>query len=206
MNEKRKGFILVVSGPSGAGKSTLLRRLHEEFPSLTFSISVTTRAKREHETNGKDYFFVSKDEFLHLRDTNSLAEWACVHGNLYGTPKKVMEDKINLGQDILFDIDVKGAKQLREHGYKGIYAFIFPPGRADLERRLKKRGTEDQESFAQRIKIASEEIKQADIFDFWIVNNNIDEAYAELKSIYLAETLRASNRSKLKEAILKSFQ
>ena len=142
MGTQRAGVVLVLCAPSGTGKTTLVRRLREEFPQFAYSVSCTTRAPREGEVDGRDYHFLTHEEFVRRRDAGFFAEWAEVHGNFYGTPLAATLATIEAGQDLLFDIDVQGAAQLRTSLPQGTYVFILPPSRVELERRLRSRGTD----------------------------------------------------------------
>ncbi len=187
----RKGLCLVLSAPSGAGKSTLVARLRAEFPGFAYSISCTTRAPRVGEENGVQYHFLSREDFLAKRDAGFFAEWAEVHGNFYGTPKGPVEDMLARGRDMLFDIDVQGALQLREVFPQALYVFILPPSREVLERRLRGRGTDSEEVIARRMKNALGELEQAGSFDYHIINDDIEEAADELRAVYVAGRARA---------------
>ena len=140
----RSGVLLVICAPSGTGKTTLVQRLREEFPNFAYSISCTTRAPRGREVDGKDYHFLSVEEFLRRREAGYFAEWANVHGNYYGTPLAPVLETLKAGNDVLFDIDVQGAAQLRLTLPRGQYVFLFPPSMSELERRLRGRGTDDE--------------------------------------------------------------
>ena len=186
----RSGVLLVVCAPSGTGKTTLIQRLRDELPNFAYSISCTTRAPRGHETDGKDYHFLSVEEFLRRREAGFFAEWANVHGNYYGTPLAPVLETLKAGQDVLFDIDVQGAAQLHNFSLpRGQYVFLLPPSLSELERRLRGRGTDDEASIARRLSNAASEIRQAHWFDASIVNDNLDKAYDELRAVYLASTL-----------------
>ena len=198
----RSGVLLVVCAPSGTGKTTLIQRLRDEFPNFAYSISCTTRAPRGHETDGKDYHFLSVEEFLRRREAGFFAEWANVHGNYYGTPLAPVLETLKAGQDVLFDIDVQGAAQLHLSLPRGQYVFLLPPSLSELERRLRGRGTDDEASIARRLSNAASEIRQAHWFDAWIVNDNLDKAYDELRAVYLAATLHPAHRPGLANTIL----
>jgi len=185
-----KGLLIILSAPSGAGKSTLISLLKRDFPSLEFSISYTTRKPRPGEIHGRDYFFVSETEFLQLRDNAFFAEWAKVHAHYYGTPKNQVLESLQKGKDIIFDIDVQGAKQVRANLKKGVFIFIFPPSLKELKNRLQKRQTDDPQTIELRLKNAIEEIKEAHFFDYWIINDKLEQAYSQLKSIIIAEKLK----------------
>lgn len=184
------GILLVLCAPSGTGKSTLVRRLTAEFPGFAFSVSCTTRAPRPGEQDGHDYHFLSREEFLRRREAGFFAEWAEVHGNLYGTPKAATLELLAAGRDVLFDIDVQGARQLRASLGQGAYVFLFPPSPEELYRRLAGRGTESPESLARRMAAAKDEIAHSPEFDYWIVNDDLEAAYQRLRAVYLAEKCR----------------
>ncbi len=189
-NDKRPGVALVLSAPSGAGKSTLVGRLIQEFPDFVFSLSTTTRKPRAGEMDGREYRFVSKAEFEDLIDKGHFAEWARVHGNYYGTPLRATLELLQTGHDVLFDIDVQGARQLRRNMTGSVLIFIFPPDRDELRRRLEQRGTDGPEQIAGRMAAAEEEMAAAPEFDYWVVNDQLSKAYDRLRSIYLAEGCR----------------
>lgn len=205
MQRKRSGLLLVISAPSGTGKSTLIRRLCAEFPHLAFSISYTTRPPRTGEVDGREYHFVSKKNFALLREQGVLAEWANVHGQYYGTPRPAVLDMLAQGRDVLFDIDVQGARQLRETFPQGAFVFLLPPSRQTLEARLRGRGTEDPETLARRLGNARREIEHADFFDFLIVNDDLEQAYQELRAVYLTEGLRSCYNAILSKTILETW-
>jgi guanylate kinase len=184
------GLMLVISAPSGTGKSTLIRRLTKEFKAFAFSVSCTTRAPRPGEVDGREYHFLTREEFLERRERGFFAEWAEVHGNFYGTPRKATIELLNAGRDIIFDIDVQGARQLKENLGQGCYVFVFPPSRAALERRLAGRGTDSPDVIARRLAGALREIGDSHWFDHWIVNDDLEQAYDQLRAIYLAEKTR----------------
>lgn len=185
----RSGVALVVCAPSGTGKTTLIKRFKDNCPDFAFSISCTTRQPRNGECEGKDYHFISRKEFLSRREQGFFAEWAEVHGNYYGTPLNATLDLLKEGKDVIFDIDVQGARQLRATVPDAFLVFIFPPSRTELERRLKTRGTESEESLAKRLSAANSEMRDAPNFDAWIVNNNLDRACQELIAVYKTATL-----------------
>lgn len=199
---ERSGLPLVVSAPSGTGKSTLIAKLRQEFPSFAFSISCTTRAPRPGEIHGKDYYFLDRETFLQRRDNHFFAEWATVHGNLYGTPLKATQALLQQGKDIIFDIDVQGARQLKQTLPQGCFVFLFPPSMQALKTRLVQRGTDSREVIAKRLANARNEISQCDLFEFWIVNDDLQTAYEELRAVYLAARTRAIHRPGLKQALL----
>jgi guanylate kinase len=191
---ERSGLVLVVCGPSGTGKSTLVRMLMQEFPQIGYSISYTTRSQRAGEIPEHDYHFVGTEEFMKLQQTGYFAEYAEVHGNFYGTPLKSTLDILGTGRDVLFDIDVQGAAQLRLTMPTGRYVFILPPSLQILEKRLRGRSLDSEEAIQRRLKAACNEIREARWFDAWIVNDDLDRAYDELRSVYIAATLAPKRR------------
>lgn len=193
----RSGAVLVVCAPSGAGKTTLTTRLRTEFPHIGFSVSCTTRKPRPGEVDGKDYHFISEADFLRRREEGGFAETACVHDNWYGTPLHPVEAMLREGRDVLFDIDVQGAAQLRLSLPRAHFLFIFPPSMAELEARLRGRGTDDEAAVQRRLRNAATEMEQAHWFDAWVVNHTVDEAYGSLRGWYLAATLAPALRPRL---------
>lgn len=183
MTASKRPSLIIVAAPSGTGKSTLCKRLLAEFDDkLKFSISSTTRAPRGSERHGKEYYFLDKTEFERKIQAGDFAEWAKVHDNYYGTDKRAIEGCFKRGQSVLLDIDVQGAKSLKEaFPDRSLLIFIEPPSFAELERRLRGRGTDDEETIQKRLKNARGEIAQKDSFDFAIVNDDLETAYAELK-------------------------
>ena len=195
------GLMLVICAPSGTGKSTLIRRLTAEFPAFAFSISCTTRTPRTGEIDGRDYHFLSQDEFLTRREAGYFAEWAEVHGNFYGTPRQTTEDLLTAGRDLIFDIDVQGAAQVKASMGRGSFVFVFPPSRAALEQRLIGRGTDTPETIARRLAGAKAEIAASSWFDHWIVNDDLNVAYTQLRAIYLAEKTRPAHQGAWRETV-----
>ncbi len=176
-----EGKIIIVCAPSGAGKSTLIKRLKESFPELIESISTTTRAKRAGEVDGKDYFFISEKEFQESLD--KFIEWAKVHNNYYGTSKKFIEENLSRGKFILCDVDIQGCDNFKRiYHDKAKVIFVVPPSLKDLEQRLRKRGTESEESIRVRLANAENEMKRQDDFDFKITNDDLDRASKEMEN------------------------
>ena len=196
----RRGLPLVICAPSGAGKSTLVGRLTAEFP-MEFSISCTTRKPRGSEQDGVDYIFLDRDTFIDRRGLGYFAEWAEVHGNFYGTPLKPVQDRLAQGQDMLFDIDVQGAAQLSLSLPEARFVFILPPSMEELERRLRGRGTDSEEAIRLRLSNARTEIMSSHWFDAIIINDDLDTAYDQLRSFYLASTLQPSLQPQLARTI-----
>lgn len=186
----RRGVLLVLCAPSGTGKSTLIARLQAEFPNFAFSISYTTREPRGQEQNGREYHFISRKEFAAMRDRREFAEWAEVHGNYYGTAIRPVQDMLAQGKDVLFDLDVQGAMQLRSSFAHGVSVFLLPPSLEELERRLRTRGTDSPEAIARRLENSIGELQRAGEFDHWIVNDDLDAAFMQLRAIYIAGCTR----------------
>jgi len=197
-------MLFVISGPSGCGKSTLVRHILDELDSVEFSVSYTTREKRKTEKEGKDYFFISQEEFKKLIQEDKLVEWALVHGNYYGTSKRELEKKSG-GEDLLLDIDVQGARQIKEKVKKAVFVFILPPLFPELKKRLEQRGQERKESIKRRLDVAKREIRQYYQFDYIIINDQLDKAAEELKAVILNQRCRTEIRKKEIIPILRSF-
>lgn len=192
---RRRGLMLVLSSPSGAGKSTIARNLLADDRDLELSVSVTTRARRGSEINGVHYHFIGRREFDQLRDSDALLEWAEVHGNFYGTPREPAEAAMAQGRDMLFDIDWQGAVQLNEKMRADIVSiFILPPSMAELKTRLMRRAEDSTEAIAKRLKNARVEMEHWREYDFVVINDDLDRAYAEVRSIVTAERLRRDRR------------
>lgn len=202
----RKGLMLVICAPSGTGKSTLISKLRQEFPDFGFSVSYTTRDPREGEEDGVHYNFVSRDRFVAMRSKGEFCEWAEVHGNFYGTATTPVRKMLDAGQDVLFDIDVQGASQLRKVFPEGVFVFLLPPSREELLSRLSGRGTDSEDSIARRMKNAEGELREAHWFDYWVVNDDLDEAYRELRAVYLAGRTLPALRPGLLESVLDTWE
>jgi guanylate kinase len=184
-------ILLIVSSPSGAGKTTLTRRLLQEFSEFRFSVSHTTRQPRANEVDGQDYHFIDEKSFRQLIDENGFAEWAEVHGNLYGTSITEIDLARAAGKSgVLFDVDYQGARQIKEKFPHAIGVFILPPSMEELRRRLDGRGSDDADSRRLRFDRAREEIGHYPFFDYMIVNDELQRALTELRGIVLAEGCR----------------
>ncbi len=191
MAAMNKGLLLVLSAPSGCGKTTIVNRVMNSLPGLVFSISHTTRQPRLGEIDGKDYHFVDKDTFSQIRDRqpSGFLEWANVHGNMYGTSVEEVDRHQQAGYDVILDIDVQGAEQVRSQA-NPVTIFIAPPSRHELERRLRGRGTENEDTLLMRLDNARKELECATAYDFLIINDRLDEAVESLRSIIIAERSR----------------
>lgn len=197
-------MLFVITGPSGCGKSTLARRVLAEVEGLEFSVSYTTRKKRNLEEEGKDYYFVSKEEFEELIKADRFAEWAVVHGHYYGTSKREIEKK-GANKDLLLDIDVQGAQQLKEKFKKAVFIFILPPQYRELKARLEKRGDEPPESIRKRLEAAKKEIRHYPHFDYIVINDKLERAAKELSAIIMSTRCRLDARKKEIMPIIRSF-
>ena len=198
----RRGLMLVISSPSGAGKSTIARNLLEADPDLSISVSVTTRSRRPSEIEGRHYFFKSIREFEALRATDSLLEWAEVHGNYYGTPRDAVEKAMGEGRDMLFDIDWQGAQQLQEKMAGDVVSiFILPPSMAELQSRLHRRAEDSEEVIATRLANSRAEIEHWREYDYIVVNDDLDRAFSAVRAIVEAERLRRDRRPGLFEFV-----
>jgi len=189
---KRAGIILILSAPSGAGKTTLIGRLLKVFPDIGLSVSYTTRAPRPGEVPGKDYHFVTPKRFDRMRVSDAFAEWARVHGFLYGTPRISLEQNIRRGRDVLLDIDVQGARKIKRQYQGAVSVFLLPPSWRELEKRLALRGTDRRTTIRRRLENAKREIREIIRYDYFVVNREIREALDSLKSIVVAERLKVS--------------
>lgn len=196
---KRRGLLLILSSPSGAGKSTLTRNLVREDRGIRLSISVTTRQKRPSEINGVHYNFMeSVADFEEQRDRGDLLEWAQVHGNYYGTPRKPVEQALARGEDMMFDIDWQGTKQIVEKMRDDVVSvFILPPSMAELKARLERRAEDTPEVIARRLRNARDEIAQWQAYDYVLVNDDLDRTFSDLKAILAAERLRRERQMEL---------
>jgi len=197
-------MIFVISGPSGCGKSTLVKRVLAKMKDTDFSVSYTTREKRDGETEGKDYYFVSIDEFKEKIKEEKLIEWALVHGNYYGTSKREVEKK-GLRKNILLDIDVQGARQVKERFKKAEFIFILPPVFMELKARLKKRGQDKPAVIEKRLEVAKKEIRDYPRFDYIIINDDLEQAVRELQAILISRNCSLDIRQKEIIPILQSF-
>jgi guanylate kinase len=189
---QRRGLMFILSSPSGAGKTTIARRLlQEEGSELAMSVSVTTRPMRPGEIDGRDYFFVDRDRFDQLVEDDAFFEWAEVFGHCYGTPKAEIRERLKRGEDFLFDIDWQGTQQLYQRAQGDVVrVFLLPPSIAELEQRLRSRGTDSDEVIRSRMERARAEISHWDAYDYVVINDDIEACFGKVKMILEAERMR----------------
>jgi guanylate kinase len=187
-----KPLVYIISAPSGSGKSTLVSKLMKLVPDLDFSVSYTTRPLRGSEQNGKQYYFISRDEFKQMIDRDEFLEHAIVFGNYYGTARRFLDEAVQKGHDLLLDIDVQGAQQIKRKLPDAISIFVLPPDRQTLERRLRARGEDSEQVIQRRLITASREIENYDKYNYILVNDRLDESIKSLQDIVRSERLRRS--------------
>ena len=198
MSSKRKGTLFVVSGPSGTGKGTVIKRLLENHQNDVFlSVSATTRSPRNGEIDGTHYYFKSVNEFKNMIDNDGLLEWACFCGNYYGTPKKIVDDKLNSGIDVILEIEVQGAMKIKEKDLDARFIFILPPSFSELKARIVGRKTETDEVIEKRMVTAKEELLFAEKYDYVIMNDFVDNAVEQFESILNAERYKTDKNINL---------
>jgi len=187
---QKQANLFVLSGPSGVGKGTVLDRLLEDFKQIEYSVSATTRKPRPGEVSGQDYIFLAEEEFLQMIREDRFIEWAKVHNNYYGTPGEFVEKILKTGKDIILEIDIQGARQVKRNYPNAIFIFLIPPSLEVLRNRLEKRGSEDEINKDLRLKNAEREMKELASYDYIIVNDQITETVNKLKAIIIAEKCR----------------
>lgn len=188
----RKGLLLVLSGPSGAGKGAVCKELLINEPSMRLSVSATTRSPRRGEVDGVDYFFLDKEVFQKMIQDRELLEYAEVYGNYYGTPRHFIEDSLEEGRDIIFEIDIQGALQVKKIYPEAVLVFIAPPSKYELEKRLISRGTDNREIIEKRLQCVDGEMNLANRYDFMVINDEVSKAVDKIRSIITAEKSRPS--------------
>ena len=197
-----KGFLLVLSGPSGSGKGTVSQALMNKRDDITFSVSATTRKPRVGEVNGENYFFLGEEEFKEMQEANEFLESAFVHTNYYGTPKKFVLEEIEKGEIVLLEIDVQGALQIKKNYKEAVFIFLLPPTMDELKSRIIKRGTETEEDINRRFENAFKELDFVGEYDFFVVNDKVENAVKDIESIIEAERLRVKRHKDIKLNIL----
>ena len=183
----RKGLLLVVSGPSGAGKGTICKALLNKNDQIKLSVSATTRKPRNGEVHGVNYFFIEKEEFTKMIENGEFLEHAQIYDNFYGTPKAAIIECLEKGQDVILEIEMQGARQLKEVYPEGVFIFVLPPSLEELKSRIVGRGTETQEEIEKRFSCAFEEINQIVNYDYFIVNEDIEKSVNDVEAIISAE-------------------
>jgi len=205
---ERRGILVVVSSPSGGGKTTVIYEVLKKVDNLEYSISATSRPPRPGEKHGNNYFFVSEAEFRRMIEDEKFYEWAWVHEHLYGTPKKPIIEKLSQGRDVIMDVDVQGALNIKRFFPESVHIFILPPSMNELEKRLSSRKQDTREEIDKRLENAIEEMSYAEKYDYLILNDTVVRAAAEIEIIITAERLRTTrqrisydNEPKLKEVM-----
>lgn len=199
-----KGLLIVVSGASGTGKGTVCKKLLADIPTLYYSISATTRKPRAGETDGVEYFFLTREEFQRWIDEEKFLEHAEVYGNFYGTPAHKIDERLNRGEDVLLEIDTQGALNVMAKKPDGVYIFLLPPSLDELRSRIKNRGTESPETFARRFKSAVSEITVGEKYQYAVVNDEVDAAAEKIKAIIAAERCKVSRNAALFQTLTNS--
>lgn len=189
---RTRGNLIVVSGPSGSGKNSILALVRQSLPGLTYSVSATTRSPRKGEVDGVHYFFLDRDEFASRLGSGGFLEHAEFCGNMYGTPRAFVEEKLAAGQDVIMDIEIRGADQVRESMPGAVFIFLMPPSLEELRSRIERRGSEPADVIDQRLNKAMVEIPEVFRYDYVVLNQNLEEAAARVRSIILAERSRVA--------------
>ncbi|MFA5577127.1 MAG: guanylate kinase [Tissierellaceae bacterium] len=197
-----KGFLLIISGPAGTGKGTVCKELLNRNSNIVFSVSATTRQPRIGELDGENYYFIDKEKFESMIGNNEFLEYAYVHTNYYGTPRKFVMDEIEKGEIVLLEIDVQGAMQIKKNYSEAVFIFLLPPTMEELKNRIIKRGTESTEDINRRFENAFKELDFVGNYDYFVVNDIVEDAVLDIESIIRAEKLRVKRQSRIKEKVL----
>jgi guanylate kinase len=200
-----KGNLFIITSPSGGGKGTLIAEVLNRVPNVGYSVSFTTRQPRAGELNGRDYFFVTYAEFENLIEAGEFLEYAAVHGNFYGTSRRQVAEELNRGRDVILEIDVQGATNVKAVAPEAIGIFILPPSFEVLRTRLENRATETNDSLTLRLENANSEVRRFDEFDYVVVNDEKERAAAQLTAIFYAERARAEKMREAAEAVIETF-
>lgn len=195
---KEQGILLIISGPSGSGKGTIVEQLCKD-AHFSLSISATTRQPREYEKDGVHYFFQTQEEFLAMRDNMELLEWAEFCGNYYGTPRKYVVEQLMEGHNVILEIEVQGALQVKKIYPDGVLVFLIPPNLEELGKRLTNRGTEDKDEINRRIHRALEELELVQEYDYVVINDTVAQAVEDIQSIVRAERMKCSRNQNIKK-------
>lgn len=196
-----KGFLMVLSGPSGSGKGTVSKALMEKRDDIVFSVSATTRKPRVGEIDGENYFFLNEDKFQEMVEENEFLEHAFVHTNYYGTPKKFVMEEIEKGEIVLLEIDVQGALQIKKNYKEAVFIFLLPPTMDELRDRIVKRGTETEEDINTRFTNAFKELDFVGEYDFFVVNDKVENAVKDIEAIIHSERLRVKRHKDIKKQV-----
>ncbi|NEW05457.1 guanylate kinase [Paenibacillus sp. SYP-B3998] len=185
--ERERGILIVLSGPSGVGKGTVCAALRKISPDIVYSVSTTTRSPRQGEVDGVNYFFRTREQFQQLIDTDEVLEWAEYVGNYYGTPRRFVEETLRSGHDVILEIEVQGALQVKQKFPEGVFIFLLPPSLDELQNRIVTRGTETEEVIRSRMSVALDEIRLMEHYDYAIVNDHVETACSKIQAILAAE-------------------
>ena len=206
VDQASRGILFVVSSPSGGGKGTLIRSVLDVVPNLSYSVSFTTREPRNGEVNGREYFFVNREKFEEMIEAKEFLEWACVHGNLYGTSKRQLAEETSEGLDIILEVDVQGADSVRKLELDSVSIFILPPSYDILRQRLIARGTDTPEELELRMRSAPKEISHYTDFDYIIINDDMHTSAAQLAAIVHAERARCHRQEGVVKQVIRQFE